>query len=102
MSISVTVRQEEQNQTIPKQSGSQLQWHVMYMDRYTCQEGQMDGQQEDVRFQITLLNPDAAGNPLDHFSAEEAGETTCGKCSVCVSQIGFRFMFNVCQNELAR
>ncbi|KAA0712676.1 Integral membrane protein GPR180 [Triplophysa tibetana] len=71
--ISIKLRKEEQNQTIPKQSGPQLQWHVMYTDRYTCQEGQMDGQLEDVHFQITLLNPDAAGNPLDHFSAEEAG-----------------------------
>ncbi|KAK9973874.1 hypothetical protein ABG768_024574 [Culter alburnus] len=70
--ISITLSKEEQNQTIPQQSTPQT-WHVMYADRYTCQEGQIDGELQDVRFQITLLNPDAAGNPLDHFSAEEAG-----------------------------
>ncbi|XP_051752912.1 integral membrane protein GPR180 [Ctenopharyngodon idella] len=70
--ISITLSKVEQNQTIPHQSMPQT-WHVMYADRYTCQEGQIDGELQDVRFQITLLNPDAAGNPLDHFSAEEAG-----------------------------
>ncbi|KAG1930187.1 integral membrane protein GPR180 [Pimephales promelas] len=70
--ISINLNKEEQNQTIPHQSSPQT-WHVMYADRYTCQETQIDGAQEHVRFQITMLNPDAAGNPLDHFSAEEAG-----------------------------
>ncbi|ROK31086.1 Integral membrane protein GPR180 [Anabarilius grahami] len=70
--ISIILSKEEQNQTIPHQSTPQT-WHVMYVDRYTCQEGQIDGTLQDVQFQITLLNPDAAGNPLDHFSAEEAG-----------------------------
>lgn len=70
--ISINLSKEEQNQTIPHQSTPQT-WHVMYADRYTCQEGQIDGTLEDIRFQVTLLNPDAAGNPLDHFSAEEAG-----------------------------
>ncbi|XP_051562069.1 integral membrane protein GPR180 [Myxocyprinus asiaticus] len=70
--ISIHLSKEENNQTIPQQSTPQL-WHVMYADRYTCQDGQIDGVFEDVHFQITLLNPDAEGNPLDHFSAEEAG-----------------------------
>ncbi|KAK2889693.1 hypothetical protein QQF64_028071 [Cirrhinus molitorella] len=70
--ISINLIKEEQNQTIPHQSTPQT-WHVMYVDRFTCQDGQMDGALEDVRFQITMMNPDAAGNPLDHFSAEEAG-----------------------------
>lgn len=89
MTFSVTLSKEEQNQTIPHQPTPQT-WHVMYVDRHTCQEGQIDGTLQDVQFQITLLNPDAAGNPLDHFSAEEAGESLCWsdssvfqRCSVC-------------------
>lgn len=70
--ISINLSEEEQNQTLPHESTPQT-WHVMYADRYTCQETQIDGAREHVRFQITMLNPDAAGNPLDHFSAEEAG-----------------------------
>ncbi|XP_052414872.1 integral membrane protein GPR180 isoform X2 [Carassius gibelio] len=70
--ISIKLMKEEQNQTIPHQSGPQA-WHVMYVDQYTCQDGEMDGVLEDLRFQISLMNPDAAGNPLDHFSAEETG-----------------------------
>ncbi|XP_073688990.1 integral membrane protein GPR180-like [Garra rufa] len=76
--ISINLIKEEQNQTVPHQSTPQT-WHVMYVDRYTCQDGQMDGALEDVSFQITMMNPDAAGNPLDHFSAEEAGEFTAGQ-----------------------
>ncbi|XP_042610060.1 integral membrane protein GPR180 [Cyprinus carpio] len=70
--ISINLIKEEQNRTIPHQSGPQA-WHVMYVDQYTCQDGEMDGALEDLRFQITMMNPDAAGNPLDHFSAEETG-----------------------------
>ncbi|XP_067314795.1 integral membrane protein GPR180 [Pseudorasbora parva] len=70
--ISISLSREEQNQTIPHQSTPQT-WHVMYADRYTCQEDQIDGPLQDIRFQVILLNPDAAGNPLDHFSAEESG-----------------------------
>lgn len=32
-------------------------------------------QHADLRFTVLLLNPDSAGNPLEHFSAEEAGQT---------------------------
>uniref|UniRef100_A0A8C7WSG2 GPR180-like N-terminal domain-containing protein n=1 Tax=Oryzias sinensis TaxID=183150 RepID=A0A8C7WSG2_9TELE len=28
----------------------------------------------DLTFTVLLLNPDSAGNPLDHFSAEESGQ----------------------------
>ncbi|XP_036401867.1 integral membrane protein GPR180-like [Megalops cyprinoides] len=70
--LSVTLSSEEHNQTIPHQPFPR-RWHVIYADRYTCQEGDIDGVPKDIRFQITLFNPDAAGNPLDHFSAEEAG-----------------------------
>ena len=29
---------------------------------------------EDVSFEMMLLNPDAEGNPFDHFSAGESGK----------------------------
>ncbi|KAJ8338546.1 hypothetical protein SKAU_G00375120 [Synaphobranchus kaupii] len=68
----VTLSADEHNQTIPNQPSPQM-WHVMYADRYTCQEGSIGEDEKDLRFELTLFNPDAAGNPLDHFSAEEAG-----------------------------
>ncbi len=74
LTFTVNLLKEEQNQTIPHQSAPQV-WHVMYVDRYTCQDGETDAALEDLRFQITLMNPDTAGNPLDHFSAEETGQT---------------------------
>lgn len=30
----------------------------------------------DLSFTVLLLNADSAGNPLEHFSAEEAGQTS--------------------------
>ncbi|XP_072539976.1 integral membrane protein GPR180 [Salminus brasiliensis] len=70
--LTITLSSEEHNETIPWQVNPKT-WHVMYADRYTCQEEEMDGDMESVEFQLTMLNPDSAGNPLDHFSAEEAG-----------------------------
>ncbi|KAI1899008.1 hypothetical protein AGOR_G00078260 [Albula goreensis] len=70
--LTITLSAEEHNQTIPSQGFPQT-WHVMYTDRYTCQEGDIDEAQSTIRLEISLFNPDAAGNPLDHFSAEEAG-----------------------------
>ncbi|KAL2087481.1 hypothetical protein ACEWY4_016309 [Coilia grayii] len=70
--LSITLSAGQHNQTIPQQSFPQA-WHILYVDRYTCQEQEILGPSEDLKFQIILLNPDSAGNPLDHFSAEEAG-----------------------------
>ncbi|XP_053493601.1 integral membrane protein GPR180 isoform X2 [Ictalurus furcatus] len=70
--LTITLITEEHNQTIPRQTRPQA-WHVIYADRYTCQEEKLDGVLEDVGFQLTMLNPDSAGNPMDHFSAEDAG-----------------------------
>ncbi|KAK3574363.1 hypothetical protein QTP86_005143 [Hemibagrus guttatus] len=70
--LTISLSTEEHNQTIPRQARPQT-WHVIYADRYTCQEEELAGVQEDVGFQLTMLNPDSAGNPTDHFSAEEAG-----------------------------
>ncbi|XP_053353794.1 integral membrane protein GPR180 [Clarias gariepinus] len=70
--LKISLSAEEHNQTIPRQARPQA-WHVMYADRYTCQEEELDAVLEDVGFQLIMLNPDSAGNPTDHFSAEEAG-----------------------------
>ncbi|XP_037332580.2 integral membrane protein GPR180 [Pungitius pungitius] len=70
--FTVSLSEEEHNQSIPRQS-SPTTWQVLYADRYTCQEGVVIPQHADLRFTVLLLNPDSAGNPLEHFSAEEAG-----------------------------
>lgn len=69
--LSIRLSEEEHNQTIPPQRAPQA-WHALYADRYTCQEDSVP-QQAGLHFHILLLNPDAAGNPREHFSAEEAG-----------------------------
>ncbi|XP_063068385.1 integral membrane protein GPR180 [Engraulis encrasicolus] len=71
--LSISLSAEQHNQTVPQQVYPQA-WHILYVDRYTCQESDTQAApSEDLNFQIILMNPDSAGNPLDHFSAEEAG-----------------------------
>ncbi|KAF7644402.1 hypothetical protein LDENG_00222570 [Lucifuga dentata] len=70
--ISISLSQDEHNQTIPPQS-SPTAWRVLYADRYTCQDGGVIPSHADLRFTVLLFNADSAGNPLEHFSAEEAG-----------------------------
>ncbi|KAM4538151.1 integral membrane protein GPR180 [Fundulus diaphanus] len=70
--IAVPLSQEERNQTIPLQP-SPAAWQVLYADRYTCEESSVTPSYADLGFTLLLFNPDSAGNPLDHFSAEEAG-----------------------------
>ncbi|XP_034029717.1 integral membrane protein GPR180 isoform X2 [Thalassophryne amazonica] len=70
--LTISLSQDEHNQSIPHQS-SPTAWQALYADRYTCQEGAVNPAYADVTFTILLLNADSAGNPLDHFSAEEAG-----------------------------
>uniref|UniRef100_A0A6J0SW03 Integral membrane protein GPR180 isoform X1 n=1 Tax=Pogona vitticeps TaxID=103695 RepID=A0A6J0SW03_9SAUR len=48
-------------------------WYVFYVDKFTCVENYENSESEDVQFELVLLNPDAEGNPLDHFSAGESG-----------------------------
>ncbi|XP_028255352.1 integral membrane protein GPR180 [Parambassis ranga] len=71
-SVSISLSQDEQNQTIPRQS-SPTGWQIFYSDRYTCQEGSAVPSHADLTFTVLLFNADSAGNPLEHFSAEEAG-----------------------------
>ncbi|KAI9525751.1 hypothetical protein NQZ68_002299 [Dissostichus eleginoides] len=70
LAISLTV--DEYNQTIPKES-TPTAWQVLYADRYTCQKDAVIPSHPDLSFSILLFNADSAGNPLEHFSAEEAG-----------------------------
>ncbi|XP_032411886.1 integral membrane protein GPR180-like isoform X1 [Xiphophorus hellerii] len=70
--FTISLSQDEHNQTIPRQS-SPTAWQVLYADRYTCEENSATPSFADLGFTLLLFNPDSAGNPLDHFSAEEAG-----------------------------
>ncbi|XP_077575479.1 integral membrane protein GPR180 [Stigmatopora nigra] len=70
--FTISLGQEEHNQTIPQESSPTV-WHALYADRYTCQDGTVIPSHGDLRFTVLLLNADSAGNPLEHFSAEEAG-----------------------------
>ncbi|XP_061522528.1 integral membrane protein GPR180 isoform X2 [Phycodurus eques] len=70
--FTVSLSQEEHNQTIPQRSSPTV-WHALYADRYTCQEAAVIPSHGELRFTVLLLNADSAGNPLEHFSAEEAG-----------------------------
>ncbi|KAM9328748.1 integral membrane protein GPR180 [Pholidichthys leucotaenia] len=69
--FAISLSQEEHNQTIPHQS-SPMAWQVLYADRYTCQENAASSH-TDLTFTVLMFNVDSAGNPLEHFSAEEAG-----------------------------
>nr|XP_006113721.3 integral membrane protein GPR180 [Pelodiscus sinensis] len=48
-------------------------WYVFYVDKFTCKENYENSESEDIRYEMMLLNPDAEGNPIDHFSAGESG-----------------------------
>lgn len=76
LSLPVTVNQTEHNLTVSQLPAPQT-WRVFYADKYTCKDDTDSPQAEDIPFEMVLLNPDAEGNPLDHFSARESGK----KCS---------------------
>ncbi|XP_033867362.2 integral membrane protein GPR180-like [Acipenser ruthenus] len=69
--LTIALNQEENNQTIPELHFPQT-WYVSYVDQHTCEEGDIIAS-DAIQFEIMMFNPDAAGNPLDHFSAEETG-----------------------------
>ncbi|XP_052046622.1 integral membrane protein GPR180 isoform X3 [Apodemus sylvaticus] len=70
--LTVTVNQTEHNLTVSQLPAPQT-WHVFYADRYTCRDEAERPQVDDIPFEMVLLNPDAEGNPLDHFGARESG-----------------------------
>lgn len=70
--ILVPLNQTEYNYTLP-QIISPVAWYAIYVDKYTCLMSYEDPTSDEITFQVTLLNPDAAGNPFDHFGANESG-----------------------------
>ncbi|XP_056286835.1 integral membrane protein GPR180 isoform X2 [Pseudoliparis swirei] len=70
--FTIHLSEEEHNQSIPRQSSPTI-WQALYSDRYTCQESAVIPHHADLRVTLLLFNSDSAGNPLEHFSAEEAG-----------------------------
>lgn len=70
------MNQTEHNLTV-SQIPSPQAWHVFYADKYTCGGDAETLQVDDIPFEMVLLNPDAEGNPLDHFSARESGKNMC-------------------------
>ncbi|XP_038673668.1 integral membrane protein GPR180 isoform X2 [Scyliorhinus canicula] len=76
--LTISLDDVENNQTISQFLHPQA-WYIVYADRFTCPEEDENGRGTDgiaaktIKFKLLLLNPDAANNPLDHFSAEESG-----------------------------
>ncbi|XP_076021940.1 integral membrane protein GPR180 isoform X2 [Genypterus blacodes] len=70
--LRISLSQEEQNRSLPHQ-GVPTAWQLFYADRYTCQDDAVVPAHADLSFTVLLFNSDSAGNPLDHFSAEETG-----------------------------
>ncbi|XP_060047741.1 integral membrane protein GPR180 isoform X2 [Erinaceus europaeus] len=70
--LTMTMNQTEHNLTVSQIPHPHV-WHVFYADKYTCKDDSENLQVEDIPFEIILLNPDAEGNPFDHFSAGESG-----------------------------
>uniref|UniRef100_H3DAI4 G protein-coupled receptor 180 n=1 Tax=Tetraodon nigroviridis TaxID=99883 RepID=H3DAI4_TETNG len=73
--LAISLSATEHNQTIPHQF-SPTAWKVVYADRYTCQQSAVIPSHSDLTYTVSLFNADSAGNPLEHFSAEEAGLQT--------------------------
>ena len=52
-------------------------WFIVFADDHTCSETNLleadPGTLNFVYYDIQLLNPDALGNPTEHFSDEETG-----------------------------
>lgn len=50
-------------------------WHVVFADAHTCENYDLSEvtSLNYIDYNIQLLNPDALGNPVEHFSDEETG-----------------------------
>ncbi|XP_007888984.1 integral membrane protein GPR180 isoform X2 [Callorhinchus milii] len=74
----VSLKEVENNQTVSQFLHPEA-WHIVYADNFTCPDDVLVSENsgrlspETIKFKLVLLNPDAANNPLDHFSAEESG-----------------------------
>ena len=62
-------------------------WHVVFADTFTCDSADITEQDPEklnfLHYNMELLNPDALGNPREHFSDEETGKSfgSYSKCS---------------------
>ncbi|XP_014452479.1 integral membrane protein GPR180 [Alligator mississippiensis] len=70
--LTMSMNHTDQNMTVSQIPYPET-WYVFYVDKFTCEENYENSESEDVQFEMVLLNPDAEGNPLDHFSAGESG-----------------------------
>ncbi|XP_068165567.1 integral membrane protein GPR180 isoform X2 [Antennarius striatus] len=70
--FTIWLSEQEHNQSIPHQATPTV-WSALYADKYTCQDDELVSSHDDISFTVLLMNVDSAGNPLDHFSADEAG-----------------------------
>ena len=54
-------------------------WHVVFADPLTCEAGEITELPTEslnfIHYNFELLNPDALGNPREHFSDEETGSS---------------------------
>lgn len=52
-------------------------WHLVFADEHTCSDYDLDEINPErlnfISYDLQLLNPDALGNPIEHFSDEETG-----------------------------
>ncbi|XP_074839202.1 integral membrane protein GPR180 isoform X2 [Carettochelys insculpta] len=62
----------EQNLTVTQIPYPEM-WYVFYVDKLICEENYENSESKEIQYEIVLLNPDAEGNPVDHFSAGESG-----------------------------
>ncbi|XP_028929883.1 integral membrane protein GPR180 isoform X2 [Ornithorhynchus anatinus] len=69
--LTVAINYTEHNLTLSQIPYPQT-WYVFYVDKFTCKEDHDNSELEDIPFEMVLLNPDAEGNPFDHFSAGES------------------------------
>ncbi|XP_038615469.1 integral membrane protein GPR180 [Tachyglossus aculeatus] len=70
--LTVALNNTEHNLTLSQIPYPQT-WYVFYVDKFTCKEDHDNSELEDIPYEMVLLNPDAEGNPFDHFSAGESG-----------------------------
>uniref|UniRef100_A0A8C8S3Z7 G protein-coupled receptor 180 n=1 Tax=Pelusios castaneus TaxID=367368 RepID=A0A8C8S3Z7_9SAUR len=70
--LTMPMNHTEQNLTVSQIPYPET-WYVFYVDKFTCEENYENSESEEIQFEMMLLNPDAEGNPIDHFSAGESG-----------------------------
>ncbi|OCT95464.1 integral membrane protein GPR180-like [Xenopus laevis] len=70
--VTIPLNQTEYNYTLPQMAYPKA-WYVIYVDKFTCLVKYEDQKSDAITFEVTMLNPDAAGNPFDHFGADESG-----------------------------